>query len=83
MKMRSKEKWVTESKANRQEEPGDEELLVLHFIYIYIRHFYTWLIPLYGRWTKRVHSKRREACTELRDVTNHKMITFVVATMGT
>jgi hypothetical protein len=39
--MRSKEKWVTESKANRQEEPGDEELLVLHFIYIYIYGIFT------------------------------------------
>lgn len=50
---------------------------------LYTRHFSTWLIPLYGRLMKRVHPKRREAYTELRDVTKQKTIIVVVATMGT
>lgn len=38
LKIRSKEKQVTESKANRQEKTKDEGLLALHFIYMSFFH---------------------------------------------
>jgi hypothetical protein len=44
--------------------------------------FPTWLIPLHGRWTKRVHTNRQDAYNELRDVTNQTAINFVVITTG-